>query len=149
MKSTKLSDKKAIVRKQNSTLPNKVFEQIRSTLLKESQKKKPKSEFYILAGNQKIEIPLEKVAKMIDILEQKPMPDDNVLSTQEVADLLNVSRPYVVKLIEEQKIAAFKVGPQRRVLAKDAFAFKNKMRAEQIAALEELSAESEKLGLDF
>lgn len=86
---------------------------------------------------------------MNGIFDPKKASDNNFLTTQEFADLLNVSIPFVIKLIEEQKIPAFKDGTQCRILAKDALLFKNKMSAEQLAALEELSAESEKLGLDF
>jgi len=72
-----------------------------------------------------------------------------VLSTQEVADLLNVSRPFVIKLIETRKLKAFKVGSHRRVLKVDALAFRQKMRNEKNEALDALAAETARLGLDF
>jgi excisionase family DNA binding protein len=84
-----------------------------------------------------------------DIFDSKNASNNKFFTTQEFADLLNVSIPFIIKLIEEQKISAFKDGTQCRILTKDALLFKNKMSAEQLAALEELSAESEKLGLDF
>lgn len=75
--------------------------------------------------------------------------EEPVMSTQEVADLLNVSRPYVVKLIEEKKLEAFSVGNRRRIRQEDALAFRQKMRGEQKQALEDLADETEKLGINF
>jgi excisionase family DNA binding protein len=72
-----------------------------------------------------------------------------VLSTQEVADLLNVSRPFVIKLIETRQLKAFKVGSHRRVLKAETLAFRQKMRNQKNEALDALVAGTERLELDF
>lgn len=67
------------------------------------------------------------------------MPIHAELSTQEAANLLNVSRPHLVKLLETGSIAFNKVGSHRRVKAKDIFDYKNKMDKERTEALDELA----------
>ncbi|MCC9597760.1 MULTISPECIES: helix-turn-helix domain-containing protein [unclassified Rubrivivax] len=74
-------------------------------------------------------------------------PQDAELTTQEVADYLNVSRPYVVKLIEEEKLPARKVGARRRVALEDLLRFDEQQRARQRAALDELARIDAELGL--
>ncbi|TVQ77238.1 MAG: DNA-binding protein [Phycisphaeraceae bacterium] len=69
------------------------------------------------------------------------------LSTQEVADLLGVSRPFVVKEIEEGRLPARKVGPRRRVAKSDFIAYRHKLDAKQQHSLNELAGIDQELGL--
>ena len=69
------------------------------------------------------------------------------LTTQRVADLLGVSRPFVVKEIDENRLPARKIGTHRRVLFQDLMAYKKRIDAERQRALDELSALDEELGL--
>ena len=50
-----------------------------------------------------------------------------VLTTSEAANILMVSRPYVVKLLEEGEIAFHKVGTHRRIKASDLYAYKHQI----------------------
>lgn len=68
------------------------------------------------------------------------------LSTQEAADFLNVSRPYLVKLLEAKKIPYHKVGTHRRVRFVDICDYKEKFEEVRSEALEALAEETQKLG---
>jgi excisionase family DNA binding protein len=69
------------------------------------------------------------------------------LSTQQAADLLGVSRPHVVKLVDSDEIPHTKTGKHRRVLLDDVLAFKARQSAGRSDALDELSRLSKDLPL--
>lgn len=69
------------------------------------------------------------------------------LTTQEAADLLNVSRPYLIKLLEEGKIPYFRVGTHRRIYVHDLLEYKKHRDIEERAALAELTRLGQEMGL--
>ncbi len=69
------------------------------------------------------------------------------ISTQQAADLLNVTRPYIVKLTEEGAIPSRKIGPRQLLMLDDVVAYKKQMYKQRLDALNELTALSQELGL--
>ncbi len=69
------------------------------------------------------------------------------LSTQQAAELLGVSRPYFIKLLEQGKMPFRKVGEQRRVLYQELLRYIEEYQKDAHTALDEMTAEAQRLGL--
>ncbi|WP_287106142.1 helix-turn-helix domain-containing protein [Brevundimonas sp.] len=74
------------------------------------------------------------------------MSEEQLLTTQEAADLLNVSRQYFVRLVDRGDLAAVKIGRHRRMRPTDVAAYKAKRDAGRSADLDRLVALSEAAG---
>ena len=76
------------------------------------------------------------------------LANDEELTTQEAANILKVSRPHLIKLLETGKIPFLKVGTHRRILLKDIQIYREELLKEQSKYLDELSqlAQEDNLG---
>ncbi len=104
----------------------------------------------------KIVLPPQALQLLVGILEHMGqgnavslVPIHRELTTQEAADLLNVSRPYLIKLLREGKIPFYKVGTKRRILAEDVLRYKAKIDKKRLKALGALAKQAQELGMGY
>jgi excisionase family DNA binding protein len=75
------------------------------------------------------------------------VPDNQVVTTQRAADILGMSRPFFIKLLETGVMAHHRIGNQRRVYLRDVLQFAHKRDKEREAALNRLSRHAFETGL--
>jgi excisionase family DNA binding protein len=127
-------------------------------LLKGSKKRSPRVTIRPEGQDkaQSVTVPREAFDLLVKILEQMALgnavtivPIHAELTTQQAADLLNVSRPYLIKLLDERRLPFHKVGTHRRIRFKDLLAHKRQDDAHRQSVLQELAEEAEKHGLGY
>lgn len=103
-----------------------------------------------------IELPTSAVALLLDILEAMAagqsvtlLPEDAELTTVQAAEVLNVSRPFLVKLLEAGKIPHRKVGTHRRVRSEDVMAYKSAIDRQREAVLDQLVSEAQEQDMGY
>src|SRR3990167_2952954 len=107
-------------------------------------------------GSETIMLPASALHLLMVILSQMAhgnavtiLPVHAEFTTQEAADLLNVSRPFLVNLLEKGKIPFRRVGSRRRVFAKDVLRYKEEIDKKRLEILEELANEAQKHNMGY
>ncbi|HGU7213410.1 TPA: excisionase family DNA-binding protein [Legionella pneumophila] len=103
-----------------------------------------------------VELPPSAVKLVVAILSEIAegnaltlIPQHASLTTQQAADMLHVSRPYFIKLLESGEIPFQRVGNRRRVLAHDVTVFKENNLKQRKQALQELVDQAQKLDMGY
>jgi len=103
-----------------------------------------------------IELPTTALRLLADVLTE--MADGNAvqvvpvhaeLTTQEAADLLNVSRPHLVKLLEDGEIPFHRTGKHRRVRLADLMQYKEARMRVSEATMAELARQAQELNMGY
>lgn len=105
---------------------------------------------------QPIELPAGAVALLMDILEAmaaghgvRLIPENAELTTVQAAEILNVSRPFLIKLIETGALPHRKVGKHRRIRMEDVMAYKARTDADRASVLDELVSDAQEQGMGY
>ena len=99
---------------------------------------------------QTIDLPAGAVDLLVRVLEAMAagrgvtlIPESAELTSVQAADVLNVSRPFLIKLLDRKVIPHRKVGKHRRIRMEDVMAYKNAIDREREQVLEQLTREAQ------
>lgn len=103
-----------------------------------------------------IELPETAVQLLVDLLSNMAegnavtlMPVHAELTTKQAADLLGVSRPYLIRLLEDGEMPYHMVGTHRRVYFKDLQRYRKSIEQQRAKALDQLAAEGQELDMGY
>ncbi|AYQ43243.1 DNA binding domain-containing protein [Burkholderia aenigmatica] len=103
-----------------------------------------------------VELPTSALRLLVDILAEladgnavKVVPVHAELTTQEAADLLNVSRPHLIKLLESNALPYHRTGKHRRVRFSDLMHYKAERDQASADAMDELSKQAQELRMGY
>ena len=121
------------------------------------QQKRPLTLRVRVAGQEKpFELPTGAVALLMDILEAMAagrgmtlIPENAELTTVQAAEVLNVSRPFLIKLLDQNVLPHRKVGKHRRIRMEDVMAYKATIDRERETVLDQLAREAQEQGMAY
>ena len=103
-----------------------------------------------------VEIPVSALRLLVEVLTQLGegntvtlIPVHAQLTTQEGADILNVSRPTFIKLLDDEKIPYHRVGNRRKVAFSDVLNYKHDIDKKRLASLAELSELDQAMNMGY
>ena len=106
--------------------------------------------------DQLLELPSGAVALLMEILEAMAagrgltlIPENAELTSVQAAEVLNVSRPFLVKLLEDNVLPHRKVGKHRRVRMEDVMAYLAKIDRDREAVLDQLAREAQEQQMGY
>jgi excisionase family DNA binding protein len=104
--------------------------------------------------DREVELPPSVVRVLAEVLEHagrgepvRVVADNEEITTGQAADLLGVSRPYLVGLVDRGEIPSRKVGTRRRLRLADVMLYREIDQARRLDAVRDLAAEAQELGL--
>ena len=110
----------------------------------------------LIDGEADVTVPVSAIHMLVDILNQMAqgnavslVPIHAELTTQQAADLLSVSRPFLVKQLEAGAIPFYKVGRHRRVRFSDLMAYRDQLDQQSAEAADALAAQAQDMGLGY
>ena len=107
----------------------------------------------VIYGDEVINVPVSALCMLVQILAQMAegsgvtiIPIHAARTTQEAADFLNVSRPYLVGLVGRSELLFTKVGTHQRIQFKNLFEYRNRILVNSELALNQLTSDAQAMG---
>jgi excisionase family DNA binding protein len=145
-----------ITSKQDQKIASSSLSTIKKTFDVLSKQKTNVVDIKIAETGEVIQVPKKAVEFLFVILSNMSqgksitvIPSNAEVSTQQAAEMLNVSRPFVVKLIDEGRLSSKKVGSHRRILLEDLVKFEKSFKKQRTKALEFLTQQAQDLGMGY
>ena len=116
----------------------------------------PTAKLRVIDSEGVFEVPVGALRMLVEILAHMAeghavnlVPIHAELTTQEAADFLNVSRPFIVGLLEKNEVPYRKVGTHRRILFKDLLAYRERTMQQSKQLADELAGQAQELGMGY
>ncbi|MEO7996526.1 MAG: helix-turn-helix domain-containing protein [Gemmatimonadaceae bacterium] len=110
----------------------------------------------VRAGDEDAIVPKEAFELLLEVLAQMAngnavtiVPVQAEFTTQQAADFLNVSRPFLIELLEARALPHRKVGSHRRVRFEDLLRYKQADDEKRQRVLDQLAAQAQELGMGY